>query len=94
MTFGLKVAVVTGLSLAGLGLAGAASAMPAQGLHSDAAAGADVAPLIEKTRLLCPPYRPCYYVPGPYYRPYAYRPYGYYPYPYAYRPYWRRHWLY
>jgi hypothetical protein len=78
MTPGWKSALVAGLMLSGAGLAGTASAMPAQGLQSAVTTSADTAVPIENVRWVCPPYRPCFWAPG-FYRPYAaYRPYGFY----------------
>jgi hypothetical protein len=79
MTNGLKTALLAGLTAVSLGMAGAASAMPGQGVQPAIATSHDVAVKAENVRLICPPYRPCYWVPGwryGYYRPYGfYRPY-------------------
>ena len=81
MSFGLKTVVVAGLALAA-GFAGAASAAPAEELQA-AITTSDDGAHVEDVRLVCPPYRPCFFVPG-FDRPYGfYRPYGYY------RPYYR-----
>ena len=99
MGFGLKTTFVAALTLGGvavggLGLAGAASAMPATGLQHALATSADGGASVEAVRLICPPYRPCFYVPG--YRAYGYRPY-YRPYGYGYgygRPFYHRRFFY
>ena len=83
-----KIACLAGFALAGVGLVGSASAMPAQGLQHALATSVDGATL-QDVRLVCPPFRPCYRVPG-----YGYgRPYGYYR-PYGYRPYYGRRFFY
>ncbi len=85
----LKTITLAAFALASLGLAGTASAMPMQGLQSALAAGDEVA-IVEPVRLVCRPYRPCFYVPG-YRRSYGYyRPRGFYR-PYGYRPFYRHH---
>lgn len=82
----LKTACVAGFALAGLGLVGSVQAMPAGGLQHALATSADVAQ-VENVRLVCPPYRPCFRVPG-YGYGYGYRRRSFYrPYGYGYRPY-------
>ena len=89
MSSKLKLSLVAGFILAGAaGLAGSASAASAQGWAPAIATSQDLAVKAENVRLVCPPYRPCFWAPGWRYGPYrAYTPYGLYR-PY-YRPYYR-----
>jgi hypothetical protein len=79
----IKMALVAGLALGGLGFAAeTASALPASGLDNAVAHQSDVQQGIQKTRYICG-YWGCRWVPGPYWG------YGYY-HPYWHRWGWRR----
>lgn len=76
----IKVALVAGLALGGLGFAAeSASAMPMQGLDGAVAHQSDVQQGVQNVRYICG-YWGCRWVPGPYWGGYGYG--------YGYRPYW------
>jgi hypothetical protein len=84
----IKMALVAGLALGGLGfVAETASAMPMRGLDPAAAQTNEVQQGTQNVRYICG-YYGCRWVPGPYYR-YRYRYYHPYWRHRYYHPYWR-----
>lgn len=78
----MKMVLVAGVALAGLGFAAeAASAMPMRGLDAGVAQVSDVQQGVQDVRYICGHWR-CHWVPGPYWHG-----------PYWHRPHWHwRHW--
>ncbi|MHB8885699.1 MAG: hypothetical protein ACYC5H_11610 [Methylovirgula sp.] len=81
----LRMGLVAGLALAGLGMvAKTASALPASGINPAAAQTSAAPKDVQPVRYICG-YWGCRWIPGPYWAG------GYYPYWGGYYPYWRRY---
>jgi hypothetical protein len=83
MKTALKLITAAGIAFGSLGVA---SAMPMSGLDPAVATAADTIHA-DNVRWVCPPYRRCFWVGGPYYgRPWGWHRWGWH------RGGWHRHW--